>query len=479
MNMTNNRTKIVATISDLKADESFLQELVDAGANVFRLNTAHMELKNAECVIDRIRKVSNRVGILIDTKGPEIRTIDVKEPIKVKAGDNITILPMGDKDEEPFFNVSYMGFSTRIQRGQEILLDDGELSFTALEIQKKKILCVANNAGSVKNKKGVNIPNIPMDLPSLTEKDEEFIHFAARKKIDFIAHSFVRDKEDVLSVQRILDKHKSPVKIISKIENRQGLDNLKEILDHCAGIMVARGDLGIEMPAADVPILQKKMIRKCIKRGKIAITATQMLHSMIHNPRPTRAEVSDVANAIMDGTDAIMLSGETAYGEFPVEAVRTMADIAAKIESSHRVFQKNPKLKSMNPIRFQMIRSAVETAQHLKAKSIIVQTMTGRSAQLLSSYRGSTPIKALCEEEYLMRYFSLVYGVEAYYLPRQSSIDELVAQSVCILMEEGAIKKTDLVVMVGSSPGNSMNTNFLEVREASQFHEGRNDESRV
>lgn len=477
--MINNRTKIVATISDLKANEPFLQELVDAGVNVFRLNTAHMELKNAEIVIDNIRAVSSRVAILIDTKGPEIRTIDVKSPITVEAGDTLSIIPQGEEVDEPHFCVSYMGFSTRIQRGQEILLDDGELSFTALDIQKKKIVCVANNNGKVKNKKGVNIPNIPMDLPSLTEKDEEFIHFAAKKKIDFIAHSFVRDKEDVLSVQRILDKHKSPVRIISKIENRQGLDNLNEILNHCSGIMVARGDLGIELPAADVPIFQKKMIRKCIKRGKIAITATQMLHSMIHNPRPTRAEVSDVANAIMDGTDAIMLSGETAYGEYPVEAVRTMTEIAARIESSHRVFQKTPKLKSMNPIRFQMIHAAVETAQELKAKSIIVQTMTGRSAQLLSSYRGFTPIKALCEEEYLMRFFSLVYGVEAYYLPRQSTIDELVGQSVRILMNSGAIKKTDLVVMVGSSPGNSMNTNFLEVREASQFHEGRNDESTV
>jgi len=477
--MTTNRTKIVATLSDLKANETFVQELVDAGVNVFRLNTAHMELESAEIVIDTIRAVSSRVAILIDTKGPEIRTIGVEKPIKVKSGDTLTILPEGEKSEEPHFCVSYMGFSTRIQRGQEILLDDGELSFTALEIQKKKILCVANNSGEVKNKKGVNIPNIPMDLPSLTEKDEEFIHFAARKKIDFIAHSFVRDKEDVLSVQRILDKHRSHVQIISKIENRQGLDNLKEILNHCAGIMVARGDLGIELPAADVPIFQKKMIRKCIKRGKIAITATQMLHSMIHNPRPTRAEVSDVANAIMDGTDAIMLSGETAYGDYPVEAVRTMAEIAARIESSHRVFQKTPKLKYMNPIRYQMIHAAVETAQQLKAKSIIVQTMTGRSAQLLSSYRGFTPIKALCEEEYLMRYFSLVYGVEAYYLPKQTSIDALVGQSVRILMDSGAIKKTDLVVMVGSSPGNSMNTNFLEVREASQFNEGRNDESSV
>jgi len=474
--VTKNKTKVVATISDIKSEVPFLKDLVDAGANVFRLNTAHMEIEDARALVSRIRQVSTRIAILIDTKGPEIRTVDVVEPINVNMGDKVIILPIGQTSDETYFNISYMGFTSQLQRGQEILLDDGDMSLTVMDLDKGKLTCIANNEGVIKNKKGVNIPNIHIDLPSLTDKDEQFIKFAAEEKIDFIAHSFVRNMDDVLSVQRILDRHNSPVKIISKIENREGIKNLKEILENCAGIMVARGDLGIELPAAEVPLYQKKMIRSCIKRGKIAITATQMLHSMISNPRPTRAEVSDVANAIMDGTDAIMLSGETAYGDYPVEAIKTMVEIARSIEKRHKVFQKQPKIKFINPIRFQMIQSAVDTAQNLKAKSIIVNTTTGRSALLLAAHRGRTPIKALCEQEHLMRFFSLVYGVEAFHLPPQKTLDSLIDKSIGVLLDKGAIKKSDLVVMVGSSPGNSMNTNFLEVSEASQFYNSRKED---
>ncbi|MDA3850278.1 MAG: pyruvate kinase, partial [Spirochaetaceae bacterium] len=443
-----NRTKIVATLSGNRSSEEFIAQIIEAGANVFRLNTAHQELKDAAELIQRIRNVSNNVGILLDTKGPEIRTVDVENPIDVKEGDEIAIIGKDKNLDIPHFKISYMGFSKKIKRGQEILLDDGELSFTVMDIRSDRLICIANNHGEIKNKKGVNVPNIDVDLPSITEKDDLFIRFAAENNIDFIAHSFVRNEEDVLAVQRILDQYNSPIKIIAKIENRQGLDNLKEILNSAAGVMVARGDLGIELPAAEVPLYQKRIIRSCIKRGKIAITATQMLHSMITNPRPTRAEVSDVANAVMDGTDALMLSGETAYGDYPLESVRVMANIASTIEAKYRNYQKKPKLKALNPIRYQLIKSAVDTAEALKAKSIIVQTMTGRSAILLAAQRGITPIKALCEEEYLMRHFSLVYGVEAFHLPRQSTIDTLISKSLEILLRNNSVMKNDLVVMV-------------------------------
>lgn len=467
------KTKIVATVSGLKSEVSFLKELYDAGASTFRLNTAHQTLEEASDLIDRIREVSKRIAILIDTKGPEIRTTGIESSIEFEENEEIFIIPEGEEHSGKSFSVSYDRFFDEVGRGKEILIDDGEVSFTVIERKNGVLKLIANNPGQVKNKKSVNVPDIHIPLPALTEKDEKFIAFAAEKKVDFIAHSFVRDKEDVLAVQRILDKYDYPVQIIAKIENREGIDNIEEILDNTMGVMIARGDLGIELPAADVPVEQKKIIRKCIKRGKIVITATQMLHSMINNPRPTRAEVSDVANAVMDGTDAIMLSGETAYGEYPIEAVNMMASIAKKIESEQKETKQKRKLIKINPIRFQLIKSAVDTARTLKARSIIVQTDSGRSARLISAYRGKTPILALSPNESTYRQLALSFGVEAYEQDEKDTLDERVRESVHVLLKEDAIKRTDLVVMLGSSPKNSYVTNFLEVGEANIFIGGR------
>ena len=384
------RTKIVATIG-VHNDTEFIRSLFNAGAGTFRLNTAHQTPEESSLIIDRIREVSDKAAILVDTKGPEVRTVDIEATIMVKEGEEVLIVPRGEKCEGKCFSVSYDRFCEEMKRGTEILLDDGELSMVIIDRQDKRLRCIINNNGKIANRKSVNVPRIPIPLPSLTEKDEEYIHFAAQKKLDFIAHSFVRNKDDVIAVQKILDKYDSPIKIIAKIENNEGISNMDEILDHCHGVMVARGDLGIELPAEDVPIVQKKLIRKCIKRRKVVITATQMLHSMIHSPRPTRAEVSDVANAVMDGTDALMLSGETAYGDYPLEAVQTMATIARKIEDQMRPNLKKSKLIEMHPVRFQLIKSAVNTAKILKTQAIIIQTDTGRSARLLSAFRGKIP----------------------------------------------------------------------------------------
>jgi len=466
------RTKIVATLG-VHTDIPFITQLYNAGAGTFRLNTAHQTPDESEQIIDRIRQVSDRIAILIDTKGPEIRTVDIAEPIPVEEGEEIFIVPRGDSCEEKNFSVSYDRFCDDMKRGTEILIDDGELSLMIIDRKEHWLKCVANNKGAVKNRKSVNVPRVAIPLPSLTEKDEEYIHFAARKGIDFIAHSFVRNKEDVMAVQKILDRYNSPVKIIAKIENNEGIRNLDEILDHCHGVMVARGDLGIELPAEDVPIVQKKIIRRCIKRRKAVITATQMLHSMIENPRPTRAEVSDIANAVMDGTDALMLSGETAYGSYPQEAVKTMATIAGKIESQMKTGKKNGKLVEKNPVRFQLIKSAVNTARTLKAQAIIIQTDTGYSAHLISGYRGKTPILALSPSPEVIRHLALSYGVEAFPLKSQETLDEMIHESVRTVLDEGAISNTDLVVLVGSSPNQTYGTNFLEVGEASLFLGGR------
>jgi pyruvate kinase len=466
------RTKIVATIG-IHNDTDFIRSLFDAGAGTFRLNTAHQVPEESALIIDKIREVSDKAAILIDTKGPEIRTIEIPEPIVVKEGEEVFIVPRGEKCENRHFSVSYDRFCEEMKRGTEILIDDGELSMIVIDRKESQLRCIINNDGEIKNKKSVNVPKIPIALPSLTEKDEEYIHFAAQKGLDFIAHSFVRNKDDVLAVQKILDKYNSPIKIIAKIENNEGINHLDEILDHCHGVMIARGDLGIELPAEEVPIAQKKMIRKCIKRRKVVITATQMLHSMIENPRPTRAEVSDVANAVMDGTDALMLSGETAYGNYPLEAVQTMAAIARKIESEMKPGQKKSKLIEMHPVRFQMIKSAVSTAKALKTQAIIIQTDTGRSARLLSAFRGKIPVMALSPEPTVIRQLALSFGVYAYHLKTQETLDEMVHESVKTLLEEGVIRKTDLVMMVGSSPKHAFVTNFVEVGEASQFLGGR------
>ncbi|MDA3955946.1 pyruvate kinase [Oceanispirochaeta sp.] len=470
--MNTNRTKIVATIGK-NNDLLFIKKLYKAGASIFRLNTAHQTPDETEQIIARIREVSDKAAILIDTKGPEIRTIDIPETIRLKEGEEIFIVPQGTTMDQPHFSVSYSHFCESMNRGTEILIDDGDMSIIVIDMNDDRLRCIANNSGEIENKKSVNVPDIPFALPSLSKKDEEYIHFAAKIGIDFIAHSFVRNKEDLIAVQKILDKYNSPIRLIAKIENTAGIENINEILDHCHGVMVARGDLGIELPAEEVPHVQKKIIRKCIKRSKVVITATQMLHSMIHNPRPTRAEVSDIANAVMDGTDALMLSGETAYGDYALEAVKTMATIAAASESKRKNKDRRKNQVKFNPVRLQMIASAEETSRKLGAKAVIVQTDTGRSACILSSFRGRTPILALSPNPTVVRQLALSFGVNPYLLKSQKTLDEMVHESVKTVLDAGIIGNNDLVVLVGSSPNRGTVTNFIEVGEASHFLGGR------
>ncbi|MDD2563379.1 MAG: pyruvate kinase [Salinivirgaceae bacterium] len=328
------KTKIIATISDKRCEVDFLKTLFDNGMNVVRLNTAHLDLEKAEKIITNVRKVSNRIAILIDTKGPEIRTSGNGKEITVKTGDKVLFYgdPKGETEDGKIF-VSYRNITDVVKKGDLLLIDDGEIEFQVVENKTKYLDCVATNNGVVKLRKGVNIPNVEIDLPTLSNKDLEFIQFAINKNIDFIAHSFVRTKQDVIDIKNILKKADSPIKVIAKIENRQGIDNIDEILDVVYGVMVARGDLGIEIPAERIPVVQRALITKCVESKKPVIIATQMLHTMIEHPRPTRAEVSDVAGAIYQRADAIMLSGETASGLYPAESVRTMTEIAYEVES--------------------------------------------------------------------------------------------------------------------------------------------------
>jgi pyruvate kinase len=322
-------TKIVATISDKRCEVEFLDSLYKAGMNVVRLNTAHMMEEGLAKVVNNVRAVSDRIGILMDTKGPEIRTTILKEAIAFQMGDTIKMIgnPDAETTRECIY-VSYKNFVHDLHIGDDVLIDDGELELKVIEKQTDYLVCEILNDASLGSRKSVNVPGVRIKLPSLTERDRLNIQWAIENNLDFIAHSFVRTKQDVLDIQRILDEQNSPIKIIAKIENQEGVDNIDEILDVTYGIMIARGDLGIEIPAEKIPGIQRVLIRKCVEAKKPVIVATQMLHSMIQNPRPTRAEVTDIANAIYYRTDALMLSGETAYGKYPLEAVQTMTKLA-------------------------------------------------------------------------------------------------------------------------------------------------------
>ena len=462
--MRNKQTKIICSIAGNRCEVDFIQKLYDAGMNVARLNTAHITTAEADLLVENIRKVSDRIGILIDTKGPEVRTWDFKENIPLEIGDPILV---GDKSTpEGGFQVNYDNFVKEVPVGSEILIDDGELQLIVTDKTSDVLICEAGNAGTVRPRKSVNVPGVQINLPALTEKDAEFIEWSTRSDVEFIAHSFVRNRDDVMAIQSILDMRKSPIKIIAKIENREGVENLDEILDVAYGVMVARGDLGIEIPAEEVPIIQKHMIKTCIRRIKPVITATQMLHTMINNPRATRAEVSDVANAIYDGTDAVMLSGETAYGKYPIEAVQTMANIAHSVEN-----QKGP-LNYKLPLvedeaefmtRNNLAKSATTMAATLPAVAIITSTKSGDTAKICASYRGNTPIIALSADMRTVRELSLSFGILAEQIDIPPTTNQLVKDSLKQLIAEKHIKRDDLIVFIGGGQIYSAHTNFVQV----------------
>ncbi|MPQ47906.1 pyruvate kinase [Marinifilum sp. N1E240] len=463
-------TKIIATISDKKCDVGFLTQLFEEGMNVVRLNTAHQTHADAQLVIDNVRKVSDRIALLLDTKGPEIRTVDVEEELYLKKGDKLKVKgKTEDEENKDFLLVSYSDFVKDIEVGKRILIDDGELELLVVDKNDQFLTVEAQNEGPIKNRKSVNVPGVSFKLPSLSKKDRTFIDFAIEQDIDFIAHSFVRHKEDVIEIQNILDKYDSKVKIIAKIENQEGVDNIDEILDHVYGVMVARGDLAIEIPAQKIPVIQRRIVRKCMERKKPVIIATQMLHSMINNPRPTRAEVSDIANAIYNRTDAIMLSGETAYGEYPVESVRTMKEVAIEVEKELYPDTRKNFVPSNQELTAILARSAVKSSQLLPVKAIVTDTLTGRTGRYLSAYRGTSPVYALCYSKRVMRELALSYGVEAGYRKLLASRDEYVKQSMFSLMKKNYFTGDDMVIIIGGSFGPSKGVSFMEISKVDQL----------
>src|SRR5690554_1254930 len=412
-------TKIVATISDKRCEVPFLRELFEAGMNVVRLNSAHLDEKGFLNIIKNVREVSEEIALLVDTKGPEIRTTFAEAPIELKTGELIKIVgnTEGISSKEILY-ISYPGIAKEMDEGDDILIDDGEIDLKVIEVNEDYVLCKAMNDGVIGSRKSVNIPGVRINLPAITERDKEFIELSVKHEVDFIAHSFVRSGDDVKAVQEILNKLNSPIKIIAKIENQEGVDNADDILEEAYGIMIARGDLGIEVAQEKIPGIQRILIKKAIEYKKPVIVATQMLHSMIVNPRPTRAEITDIANAIYYRTDAVMLSGETAYGKYPVEAVRTMAKAAYEAELTK--LADNDIRVPMNPVDDREVteflaKQAVKSSNRLNVKAIITDSHTGKTARVLAAFRGKSPIHAITTTKRLARELALSYGISAEY----------------------------------------------------------------
>ena len=469
------KTKIIATISDLKCDIDFLQSLFDNGMNIVRINTAHASFEGAKKVINNVRKVSDTIGILIDTKGPEIRTQTLAKPFDVSYGDIIKIA--GNKEKEStkdLIYVNYNYFVRDVSVGSKILIDDGDLELQVIKKQSDLLECMVMNKGTIKGRKSVNIPSANIKLPALSKKDIEFINFAVEQNLDFIAHSFVRNKADIIAVQTILDSLSSDIKIIAKIENKEGVDNIEEILDMAYGVMVARGDLAVEISPEKLPVVQKKLVKIAIKRRKPVIVATQMLHTMIENPRPTRAEVNDIANAIYDGTDAIMLSGETAYGKYPLKSVQMMKSIAKEVESNTSTFRANldsealkrkggRKLSSYDLISAQLTKQAITAAEELDVKAIIADTTSGRTIRALAAYRGKHTIYAQCYNKKTMRKLALSYGVHVNYIEATKSHTSFIKNALNNLIHKNTFKKENLVLIIAGNFGRSTGASYLEV----------------
>lgn len=468
------KTKIVCTIGPASESVDMLVNLINAGMNVCRLNFSHGDYEEHGARIKNIREAvkitGKRVAILLDTKGPEIRTNDMENgAITMKIGDSVRISMTEVLGTNEKFSITYPELINDVNVGSHILLDDGliDLEVTDIDRDANEIVTVVKNEGVLKNKKGVNVPGVSVNLPGITEKDANDIRFGIGQGIDFIAASFVRRASDVLEITKILEEENAThIQIIPKIENQEGIDNIDEILKVSDGLMVARGDMGVEIPTEDVPVVQKALIKKCNALGKPVITATQMLDSMQRNPRPTRAEANDVANAIYDGTDAVMLSGETAAGDYPLEAVQTMARIAVRTEET-LVNQDSFALKlySKTDMTEAIGQSVGHTTRNLGIQTIVAATESGHTARMISKYRPKAHIVAITFSEQKARSLSLSWGVYATVADKPSSTDEMFNLASKVSQEEGYASEGDLIIITAGVPvGEKGTTNLMKIQ---------------
>lgn len=467
------KTKIIATIGPSCEDKATFKKLVENGLSVARLNLSHGDhetIKQRIEMIDEVRNELNKpVAILMDTRGPEIRTRNfINGKVELKTGNTIT-LAYGEEDgDENRFCITYPTLHEDVKPGNIILIDDGLIELEVQSVDGPDITCLIKNGGIVKNRKGINVPDVNLQMPPLTPADEEDLVYGIGLGIDFVAASFIRSKADVDYIRELLANNGgADIHIISKIENQAGIDHIDEIMAASDGIMIARGDLGVETPPENIPLIQKMIIERCNKNGVPVITATQMLESMINNPRPTRAEVSDVANAIFDGTDVIMLSGETAAGAYPVESVRMMRSIAASAESQTGVsgIYKRALEYSAKNVTTAVSYAAVTTATQLDASAILCPTHSGRTARMISKLRPKMPIIATTVVPIVQRQMSMLWGVTPLLVKQETSSDLLFYKSVEEAKKAGLVNEGEHVVITAGVPvGQTGNTNLMKVQ---------------
>ncbi len=467
------KTKIVCTLGPSTDNEDILRQMMLAGMNVARCNFSHGTYEDHQRRMDLVKKLRDEVGrpiaILLDTKGPEVRVRNFKEGKVVLEEGQLFTLTVDEVDgTKDKVSVTYDRLYEDLEIGMRVLIDDGLIEMQVEQIDQRNVVCRVINGGVVSNHKGVNIPDVDLSMPYISDKDREDILFGISQEVDFIAASFVQKKEDILQLRRLLEKNGgADIKIISKIENKQGVSNIDEIIDVSDGIMVARGDMGVEIPYEEVPVIQKKIIKKVYRAGKHVITATQMLESMIKNPRPTRAETTDVANAVYDGTSAVMLSGETAAGAYPVEAVRTMVRIAERTEQDvdyrKRFYQS--KRQADADVTNAICHATCTTALDLNAKAIVTVTKSGKSARMLSQYRPESDIISCATTERVCRQLSLAWGVTPLVIREEKEVFHLFDKAIQAAVKMKLLEAGDLTVITSGVPiGVSGTTNMMKVQ---------------
>ena len=466
------KTKIICTIGPASQSEEKLREVMLAGMNVARFNFSHGSHEEQKWKKDNVLKVSAELGLpiatLLDTKGPEIRLRDFENEKEIlEEGQLFTLTNEDIKGTNEKAAITYTNLYQDVKAGSHILIDDGKLEMVVDKVEGTDIICRIINGGEVSDRKGINVPGAILSMPYISAVDEKDITFCATEEFDYLAASFTRTKEDVQAVRAILDKYNSKAKIIAKIENMQGIRNLEEIIEAADGIMVARGDMGVEVPMEDVPVIQKQMIKSAVRKGKFVITATQMLDSMIQNPRPTRAETTDVANAIYDGTTAIMLSGESAAGKYPVEAVKTMARIAERTEQDIDYKERLKKIQKVDyDIPTAISHATCTTAMDLNAAAIITVTMSGSTASMISRFKPNCNIIGCAVTPQVCRQLNLVWGVQPLLIEREDDADALFASAAKAAEKTGLVKAGDIVVVTAGLPlGVEGKTNMIRVIE--------------
>lgn len=468
------KTKIVCTLGPSTDREGVLREMIRAGMNVARFNFSHGTHAEHKARLDALKALREEldapVAAMLDTKGPEVRLKDFAGGrVHLTAGQEFTLTTVQVEGDAHRCSITYGELPGDVKAGDTILLDDGLVRLTVLETSETEIRCRVENDGDMKNHKGVNVPGVRLNMPYMSQQDRDDLLFGAEQGFDYVAASFVRSAADVRELRHVLDKAGSRMRIIAKIENQEGVSNLPEILDAADGIMVARGDMGVEIDFAEIPLIQKNMIARCVACGKPVITATQMLDSMMENPRPTRAEITDVANAIYDGTSAIMLSGETAAGRYPVESVKTMDAIARRTESDINHVKRMTQMaggRNRLSVAAATAHAACTTAQEIGADAILTVSQRGTTARLVSRFHPGTPIIACLLDQQVRRQMALYWGVEPIMMPYASSTDELVDFAVQAAAQAGVVHEGDLVVVTAGVPvGVAGTTNMIRIQQ--------------